>query len=870
MKSWSHPFGAKSDPLQQLTNLAKAQAGYFPLGRNGLWHGGVHFDSGTAGTVGPEGQSHVRCLADGEVIAYRIPEHTPKTKFFPAPGVTVDAPFASGFVLVRHRLEAPRIEGKTESPPALIFYSLYMHLADWDSYQADIRKARPAFWPESSQRRVKETNEDRRRHHPDERGLNLRHSPLRGKTIGFLPRGATVTVSGTGEYRKVEGIKGPVDLQNPDGTLRGYVSVSVLQDLGGGIHRVNTHSDDLNVRATPSTSGTVLFKLPKGTELTISGTEEFRKLESVTQYIHFASLEPEHVPECGKVVVLDKPVPIKAGHLIGHLGPYQDCRDGHPQEKLHLEVFACENVETFFKKSRDWAKDLPEKEKTWLKLEAGTKAVIHQDSYSAATPPDLNHAHSVSSAPLLLPRSMLDGLAADRKIKVPASEAAKAKSWYRLENLLIGTDGKLLPDVWVCDEVGKTPWVSPWSWDGFDVIYNNDPPHNALSYFLKNMGNYFDEKELAQWQPLADASDKGPVRQRLFDIIDANRNGKIEAQEVQQALSIPAYAQSISQLVIHYESEWYYQQRKWDSLDQVMGHTPSTPILNWAAEKTRIKELSWWGEVAERGILPKDGTAYHFNPIGMAVSFISNDFIFTLEIMQAIYPDLSPSRNSDLQEIATELNGNLDFYKLDTPLRRAHFFAQILQETGSDLAVTEGFYYSSTSLKSLFSYFRAHPNEADAHGYSIRAGKIKSNGEPMGQLDFEAIANGAYGGRSELGNGSYDSGDGWRYRGRGLKQLTGRYNYSRFTEWHNSNSSLLGGGSVNFLQNPDLLSSMKYAARSAAFFWLSNNLYSIADRGATDDVVNSVTNVINHGTDELSRRGRRGNFARLWSNRILH
>ncbi|MDN4148542.1 hypothetical protein QYE80_26430, partial [Pseudomonas tohonis] len=47
VKNWSHPFGDTSSVFQQLATLAKAQSGYFPLGRNGLWHGGVHFDSGT-------------------------------------------------------------------------------------------------------------------------------------------------------------------------------------------------------------------------------------------------------------------------------------------------------------------------------------------------------------------------------------------------------------------------------------------------------------------------------------------------------------------------------------------------------------------------------------------------------------------------------------------------------------------------------------------------------------------------------------------------------------------------------------------------------------------------------------------------------
>ena len=78
LKNWCHPFKDKTNPLLQLTQVANAVAGYYPLGRNGLWHGGVHFDGGTAATLD---QSSVHGLADGEVVAYRIDEHSPTTTY---------------------------------------------------------------------------------------------------------------------------------------------------------------------------------------------------------------------------------------------------------------------------------------------------------------------------------------------------------------------------------------------------------------------------------------------------------------------------------------------------------------------------------------------------------------------------------------------------------------------------------------------------------------------------------------------------------------------------------------------------------------------------------------------------------------------
>jgi predicted chitinase len=147
--------------------------------------------------------------------------------------------------------------------------------------------------------------------------------------------------------------------------------------------------------------------------------------------------------------------------------------------------------------------------------------------------------------------------------------------------------------------------------------------------------------------------------------------------------------------------------------------------------------------------------------------------------MNSLYPRVSSSRYSDLQAIADKLSAHIDFYKFDTPLPRANFFAQILEETGPMLKIEENFSYSSSALISLFSYFRSRPEEARKYGFVSKQGLLKENGLSMGQADYEAIANGAYGGRDELGNSGHTSGDGWKCSGRGLKQLTGRYNYHK-------------------------------------------------------------------------------------------
>jgi predicted chitinase len=848
LKNWCHPFKDTRDPLAQLTHMANAAAGYYPLGRSGLFHGGVHFDGGTAGLLD---QSSVHCLADGEVVAYRVDTDSPKTAYF-ANDRTVEKPFSRNFVLVRHHLQLPKIEGSPGTPSSLTFYSLYMHLQDWAKYQQDSTLPRPSYWPERPTYRVRQTAEDFLPGRPEQRGLKV-YNQSKGQVIDFLPRGAEVAISGTGQFRKLESSLGPAKLLNPDGSIKGYLSTQVLKHPDRKETRISSSKKLVNVRAEPVISvDNVIFDLPVDSEVAVSGEGEFRKLERINQYVHFDSLESAIEPVAtDQVVVLDQPVAIKAGDLIGHLGLYQDGGANQPDKRLHLETFSGDDVEVFIEASRLWAKRLPEKDRTWLKLAKGTPVVPPEGNATAAQLQASSASSPHSAADLLVPRKVLDDLPAAQKIQVPASPTRKARTWYHLKNLLHDADNNLL-DGWVCEEPGVTPWVSPWAWEGYDVIIDYSRPKHLLASFL-NAVDGFSDAQRERYRPIAEKDDKGPMKSRLYEIIGRNPDGKITATELRAALERPAHAQSISQMILYKESEWFQQPKIWDALDELLGHSGSTPHLNWLAEKQRIAQMGWWRDVAEKVGLPSWGSAYHFHPVGLVGAFCGNRFKFSLEIMRSIYPKLSESRHGDLQKIADELNANIDFFKLDTPLRRTHFFAQIQQETGRSLSVDEDFGYEADALINLFRYFRSNPEEAGRYGYKARIGKIKENGLPMGPADYEAIANGAYGGR--LGNGGVSSGDGWKYRGRGLKQLTGLHNYTQFQRWHSKHSAQWPNDHADFVADPDLLLEMKYAVRSAASFWLNNRLYEIADKGSASEVVDSITAVVNkHTTSYPDRR----------------
>lgn len=163
------------------------------------------------------------------------------------------------------------------------------------------------------------------------------------------------------------------------------------------------------------------------------------------------------------------------------------------------------------------------------------------------------------------------------------------------------------------------------------------------------------------------------------------------------------------------------------------------------------------------------------------------------------------------------------FYKM-TPVRAAHFFAQTSHETGGFALFTENLNYSAASLQSVFGkYFPGNLEESYAR-------------QP------EKIANRVYGGR--MGNGNEVSGDGYKYRGRGALQLTGKDNYKALSTYLNK---------PEIVTTPDLVATT-YSFESAMFFFDKNKLWSICDKGINDTAILELTKRINGGVNGLDDR----------------
>jgi putative chitinase len=240
--------------------------------------------------------------------------------------------------------------------------------------------------------------------------------------------------------------------------------------------------------------------------------------------------------------------------------------------------------------------------------------------------------------------------------------------------------------------------------------------------------------------------------------------------------------------------------------DGAFGPGTANAVKNWQAANGLTADgvvgNGTWAKMFEDGDEPEQSTP---------VEIPQSDF--KLENLKGHIPD----------EVIAQIPDTCVKFNITNVLRLAHFLSQCGHESGGFKAVKENLNYSADGLAKIFpKYFSGGINESYAR-------------QP------EKIANRIYANR--MGNGDEASGEGYKFRGRGFIQLTGKQNYAAF------------GKSIgeDILSNPDLVAT-KYPLSSAAFFFNNNNLWAICDKGADVATVTAVTKRVNGGTIGIDDR----------------
>ncbi|MGL4888111.1 MAG: glycoside hydrolase family 19 protein [Aeromonas veronii] len=866
-----------------IEKINSLKSGTFPIGRNRIWHGGIHFSE--KGGWHPSGA--VRAIAEGEIVAYRLATKPAKATRSPEagkPGDGIELHTSPSFCLVRHRYEAGE-----QNKNRLTFYSLYMHIACENTYNS----------PEAARVTIKGSGVST---YEPVAHLKLTRR-LSGSNPVYAKTGAEVKLLQQTPSNQLNHRDEPHNyflvhyVDEPNSLF--YIAESQLQQEypqkpkwmtppEGKPARHGIPSNTWLRQSANTTAGSL--GLPAGSEVVVSGEPqmvninggptEFRKVQvfkvgrgtvkdSANQVMTNAgkgaigwlakskmgaglaaeaSIPVEFTDDAPVVDRSANPIPVQAGEVIGHWGEHELATAGTSgfvkdadSKVVHFEVFVAESDKQALEDCiNNKARVTGGQGYLLVKKEVTTYRLTNDSQHGF---------HDVAVyGPLVLPLA----------VKESDIVTHGANNFVRVRERT-AADGELAGEFVL--QGGDVEVVSQHDWHklGVKLVDGSSDPDGFL-----------DKAD-------TEGKEGGEFFSTLYDklVTDRDNDGTLSGNDIKAALADEELAGKLRMLFIKHKSEWV-QPGEWPRLKQELADQPK--LYEYAMQVHN--NMAW---VEDASAILGDTQPWFIHPAGIfgLVGSQKRGFIFTLDIMKRIYTNFqnNNSKDNELQGIADELNEHIEFYQLDTPLKRTHFFAQILQETGPSLSTSEGENWSVTALKGFAGgRNRRYPDGrlyADVHGYKIKDRRtglyLKEDGSQISQLDKIEAFNTIYGNRPrDLGNGDYDTNDGWNFRGRGLKQVTGRYNYTTFNTWHRENQAMWPNDTLNAVLNPELLSDIKYATRSAAWFWIgqgTTKCFEFASE-ATDDAVNKITDIVNYHTD--SRANRIAHFWRLWNEKVLH
>ena len=854
---------AFSSAEELLSTLGGESSGLYLVGSQGMWHGGIHITDATipwcALSTDSEaeneycrelykGEQFIRCMADGEIVAWRVSKDYESAaiewcgeKLF----------LSTSFVLVKHYIQPGDME---ES--GLTFFTLYMNLAPYAAYQqqgnlsdrkvAGVQRYYTSAEDVQAEHEAGKLDKDtlvtlsdaivtrsRDRRQFTEVTIVSETKNTAGDT---LVAGTKVwTVSDRGSLKALASAPvpswwakcTPAYTTQPEGVVKCtsrtdwayYLSrEDVLHYKKAGrlaagfplsYEPGNTAQQVIRPGKEPDKAARTFSLVTLGRDKdTLKKGDRVWVVSDGDSLTSVAPAASSSEPVFNDVCVPSSPVPVSAGDSLGHMGFYQLPEENGKRSRyqVHIECLSTDDMEKFItnpgRVGEDapvyltWKTDAPLFEKGERGMVAGSRKTKAPGILTLAKVPGVDAEGNTLSS---------NKDAAYYQIRpeggwLPASSVQKV-SQYALGELGFVTLNKAS--------------------ESFDLIDGIKQPNNVVKGILEQL------YKAAQDETRTTHALNKYNYKRLLELIDSNQDGYYQEQEYLQAVHNISYRDRLYRVIAKHASEWYYG--KDDPLWKTYLDTLTTDAPLWKTYlETFLDKMTWMKTVSEKGVA-LGSEPWHMHPIVFLNSIKKGKSKITREMLRRIWSDPGNVSDSVLDVVAEEFSNKFEVCNINTKNRLYHFFAQIYQEVGPTFNLNEGFNYRPQVLINKFAYYRNHPQDAQTDGY-IPGRQVANK---------QNIANRAYGGRE--GNDNIASGDGWRYRGRGMKQLTFKNNYRSFTNYHER----VWGERVDFESTPDLLVETVYAARSALYFWDQNNLFSSADNGISRAVSDSITRIVN-------------------------
>lgn len=778
-----------------ISQLNKLNSGTFPIGRNRIWHGGVHLSE----KGGWHSSGAVRAIADGEIVAYRFatePAKATRKSEAGEPEHEIDLYTSPSFCLIRHRYEAGE-----KNKNSLTFYSLYMHIACENSYSAEPERYVVAsngvpIYKGAAEMQLKaedklgvarkgaeiilidKNNPSVRSNEKNEsQPYQLAHyavpkagdpelfyiaakyinAECKTKPNWLIPpesKPARYTVPNNTWLRKT------ADSTEESTGVPASSEVVLLGEqqmvtINGGL------TDFRQVQVFKAGSGTV-----KNSDNQVMANASKDSIGWLTKNKLGAALTAESsIPiEFDKVVLRDSnPIAVQAGEVIGHWGEHQVATLStsgfsiDPDQKaVHFEVFVGE------KDKRD-KQELNDCIQNKAQVTGGQDyLVLNKDKI--ATYRLINHKEQLSyetlakfgplNTPLAVKKTDIVTHGTQKFVRV--RERAAEKDELAGEFVLLASDAELLSQ-------------HDWAKLGVKLVDGSNDPDGFL------------DKEDTEGQ------EGGAFFSSIYDrlIIDRDNDNVLSGNEIKSALADDDLASKLRQLFIKHESEWIKREKGWPRLEKELAKQPE--LYKYAMQVHN--NMAWVEEVKEL----LGGTKMWFiHPAGM-MGLIQErndaDYLITVELIETVLghqkkwftgksggklfaskfrDDYIDVYEYDKELFVSSLNDKLDKYGIVGPYHKAHFLSQCLHE--------------SSNLDTTLEFGSGRNYDPDQH-------------------------------KDAIANGNENMGDGPKYKGRGLLQLTWKKNYKRF--------SLYSG--VDCVENPDLIASnMLNSIEASCWFWRHN------------------------------------------------